>query len=41
MNMSTLMIDARCVSTGIGTYTINIVRGMNKCAFSFSTADSF
>lgn len=30
VNMSTLMIDARCVSTGIGTYTINIVRDMNK-----------
>ena len=26
------MIDARCVSTGIGAYTINIVRGMNRCS---------
>jgi len=25
------MIDARCVSTGLGTYTINIIRGLNKC----------
>src|ERR1039457_1515638 len=31
VKMSTLMIDARSVSTGLGTYTINLVRGLNKC----------
>ena len=32
VRMSTLMIDARCVSTGLGTYTINVIKGLNRCS---------